>query len=366
MKKYKFLFIVIFFFGIISLFALEFELRATDLIKEEILNVKQATVLPTITVAITPVFSKEDFSIITNSFERYNRGTLIVHSPLQVNEFIGQKSYSSCEKIGNMFPFEDFNNELCLVPFCHNADNSNGVIRDFRSNYQNYFLLGGNSRTIEESIKHTMEQFKLEALSVPGKVFTLYHIKALPDFKDGFQRSYINYHDIDNDNVLLIFNNPFLMDVITISRIKAKRVWIFNNGCSLKIGHIDSNCKLTIVNFRKSTIEIGSSGCQTAINSKLSVQLNYALNKFGFTSSNNESIIDNEETTRILYRWNDEENFREVPNEGFFKSYCNSNALNLMETHSENLILKIDVSEEWYKFPAGDYSSTLYFTIESL
>jgi len=102
------------------------------------------------------------------------------------------------------------------------------------------------------------------------------------------------------------------------------------------------------------------------IPAKLKVELMYDGTHFGIQSQeNSEVIIDNEEKNRLYYKWGDED-FQVLDETGVNKIYEDDDGFEIMTPKQEEFTLKLDISEDWYAFPAGDYKSTVYFTLEPL
>jgi hypothetical protein len=356
-----------------SLFSVEFIVTPTqDTISAELENPELPLELPEVNLTLKAVYSDGEYSFSARRLERITLGgNLTINGPIRLNQLVGYAACGGSEHFGNIYPYsnQSSSNQFDLLGETMTPNWKNVVDKIEKGKFEQTVLHRFLNEGTKSNIGETHYQFY--HVNVPeeekgnngnGKGNNPQTIGAFPNSSDS---STIQLNDITANRVHLAVVNVCSNDTIKIGSIKANNIDIFNYGCTIIIDNIDAKNKVRIFNFYGNII-IGKSQTLRTIPAKLRVDLSYDGTTFGIQSQeNSEVIINNNEQNRIFYKWGSDE-FQVLPNTGVQKSYTGDNELVLMQEKREDFTLKLDISEDWYAYPAGEYKSTLYFTLEPL
>jgi len=352
----------------ISLFAVELKITPVQtLIEEEITDPRFETVLPSIDLLITPVYTDDEYALSTTSFERLNTGKIIINNPLKVDAIYGNTYQGACEEFGSCWEFTDDKDKTVYdhEGFKDNRSNWEEILTKIQKNTLSRKIFMDKLYG-ETGIEKNDDLFKYISINISKKHENNYSI----DVKQNSGKS-VNYFtdpnsirldEINRKKVLICAVNNICTDSIKINSINAEEVYIFNYGCNIEIKHIHATKKCRIYNFY-GNIELGDRFAPDKINTDISVQLLAEDGSFGFKEIDGDTAINNKEFQNILYKWNNED-YDVFEEDGVLKQLSK---LPLMKTSKELFTLKLDLSENWFNFPAGaEYQSTLFFTVESI
>ncbi len=365
-RKYLSLLITI----LISTALLAVELKITPvqtMIQEEISDPRFETVLPSIDLLITPLYTDDEYALSTLSFERINTGKIILNNPLKIDSIYGNTYQGAYEEFGSCWEFTDKENKTV-----HDQED----FKDTKTNWEEILTkiqknTLSRTRFLERlydatGIAENDEVFEYLSINVSRKHENSYSIdvqqnsgKVVNYFTD---TNSTRLKDINRKKVLICAINNVCTDSIKINSINAEEVYIFNYGCNIEIQHIYAKKKCRIYNFY-GNVEIGDRFAPDRINTDISVQLLADDGSFGFKETGGDTAINNKDYDNILYKWNTEE-YSLMGEDGVLKQL---RRLPVMKTSRELFTLKLDLSENWFEFPAGaEYQSTLFFTVQSI
>lgn len=363
------------FLTITSLFSVEFIVTPTqDAISAEIENPKLPLELPEINLSLKAIYSDGDYSFSARRLERITLGgNLTIYSPIRLNQLVGYTACGGSEYFGNIYPYsnQSSSNQFDLLGETMTPNWKNVVDKIEKGKFEQTVL----HRFLNEGVKKNNGEthYQYYHVNVPEEEKGNGNGNGNNPNQTGGQcpesctPSIIRLGDINANRVHIALVNTCCNDIIYIDSIKAKNIDIFNYGCTVIIGNIDAQNKVRIFNFY-GNITIGNSQTLRTIPAKLTVDLKYDGTTFGIQSQEaSEVIINNNERNRIFYKWGtDEEEFQVLEETGVQKTYTGNNAFVIMTPKYEEFTLKLDISEDWYAFPAGEYKSTVYFTLEPL
>ena len=374
-KKIVLIMVSLLFLTITSLFSVEFVLTPTqDAISAKIENPKLPLELPEVNLTLEAVYSDGDYSLSARRLERITLGgSLRVYSPIRLDQLVGYAACGGYEYFGDIFPYSNRgnSNQFDLLGETMTPNWKNVVDKIEKGKFEQTVL----HRFLNEGVKNNIGETH----------YQYYHVNVAEEEEGNNGNgkgnnphqstcgcpqpctpSIINLGDITANRVHIALVNTCCNDIIYINSITAHNIDIFNYGCTVIIGRIDAKCKVRIFNFY-GDIKIGNPSTANKIPAQLTVELMYDGSHFGIQSQeNSEVIIDNNGQDRLFYKWGTDEQFQPLSESGVNKSYTGENAFVIMEPKYETFTLKMDISQDWYAFPAGEYESTLYFTIEPL
>lgn len=375
MKKTTFILIIL-LMTITTFFCVEFHIIPTqEDISAEIDNPKLPLELPEVNLSIWALYSDTDYSFSARRLERITLGgSLKIFSPIRLDQLVGYCSCGGYEYFGIMYPYsKQFNkNQFDILGETVNPNWKNVLDKIEKGKFEQTVL----NRFLNEGIKSNIGEthYQYYHINVPEKVKGKESPKANDNKSpqvycqcpEACIPSVIRLGDISANRVHLALVNTCCNDIIYINSITAHNIDIFNYGCTIMIGRIDAKNKVRIFNFY-GDITIGKTQFLRTIPAKLTVELKFDGINFGIQSKVvNEVIINNENKDRIFYKWGTEEEFQVFDDSGVQKLYTGDNAFEIMKEKKEDFMLKLDISQDWYNFPAGEYNSTLYFTVEPL
>lgn len=393
-------------------------------------NPKQPLTLPTATLKITPLLEEEDFSLITKTFKRINKcgGNITIHSAIMVKNVLGYSCCGSTEWFGDMYPYVSGNGNPHIHINDNNHGGKKNTrslettplktvqstpmlqnINDFETEDKKYdnndkdvdfdkmvkaiedgefeeedilrFLSNGEKLDIHDTqFVYTNVVNKKEDMNENNKETrsfntlnntmsnTAKNLNSDPTSRCCCYPSVIRLGSIDATVAKLVFVNCCCVDTYYIDEITTKSCKIFNFGANIIIGKVRSDCNFKIYNYG-GNIEIGNSETPRTVPAKITAELMYDEETFGMQHTELGKVINNEETDRIFCKWGTDENteFQVFQNGGVItKYYTGDNELRVMETVDEFFTMKVDISDKWYEYPAGEYKGTIYFTVEEV
>lgn len=350
-----------------TLFGVELNIKPVQTeITEEIEDPRFETVLPAIDLLITPQYTLNDFSFITPVFERINTGKIVLNTPLKIDSIIGSCYSGAYEEFGNCWSFTQEGEKTVhdMDEFNETKACWNEVLSEIRKGEMQKNELA--KMIFEKCGDQEKEGFVYRSINLDKRQENSYSM----DMEGNIGQSgnyFINptclkMEKIANDTVFLILVNNICCDSINIHSIEAEEVFIFNYGCNINIQRLKAEKKVRIYNFY-GNIEIGNRLAPKNIDATVSVQLMSNDGEFGFKESGGETAINNKDAENIFFKWNDDD-YALFSDKGAKKQLIQ---LPLMTTSQALFSIKLDLSENWYNFPAGaEYQGTLFFTVESL
>src|SRR6056297_2542034 len=352
----------------VTLFGVELNIKPVQTeITEEIEDPRYETVLPSIDLLITPQYTLNDFSLITPSFERINTGKLVLNTPVKIDSIIGSCYSGAYEEFGNCWSFTEEGEKIV-----HDLDEFNESKMDWNDKLLQ--IRNGELKEIELiktmlencGIKEDDDVFLYRSVNLSKRQENEYSMDMQGNI--GQSGNYfsnpnnLRLTEIRNDKVILFLVNNICCDSLNINSIEAEEVYIFNYGCNINIQRIKAEKRIRLYNFN-GNIEIGNRMTPKNINANVSVQLVGEDGQFGFKEDGGETAINNKDAQNIFFKWNNDEYSLFSP-DGAKKQLLE---LPLMTTSQALFTIKLDLSQNWYEFPAGaEYRGTLFFTVESL
>jgi len=336
-------------------------------ISEEIEDPRFETILPSVDLLITPQYTLNDFSLISPVFERVNTGKIVLNTPLKIDSIIGNTYSGAYEEYGNCWSFTQEGEKTV-----HDAD----MFTQTKTTWNEPLKQIQNGEIQENKlidmilekcgIQDEDDAFVYRSVNLDQRHESTYSMDMQGNV--GHSDNYflnpntIRLEKINNHKVCLILVNNICCDSLQINTIEADEIYIFNYGCNIAIQKIKADKKVRIYNFY-GNIEIGSKFSPKNINATVSVQLLSDDGEFGFKEKGGETAINNKDAENIFFKWNSDE-YALFSSEGAKKELTE---LPLMQTSQALFTLKLDLSQNWFEFPAGaEYRGTLFFTVESL
>ena len=366
-KRANLLLIIFILISISTLFGVELNIKPVQTeISEEIEDPRYETVLPAIDLLITPQYTLNDFSFITPVFERLNTGKLVLNTPLKIDSIIGSCYSGAYEEFGNCWSFTQEGEKIVrdMDEFNESKSEWNDILYEIRNGEMSKTELV--NMIFEKCGNQEEDAFVYRSINLDKRRENNYSM----DMEGNIGQSgnyFINpttlrMENIQNDTVYLILVNNICCDSININNIEAEEVFIFNYGCNITIQKLRAEEKVRIYNFN-GNIEIGNRLAPKNIDATVSVQLLSDNGEFGFKEDGGETAINNKDAENIFFKWNDDE-YSLFSADGAKKQLIQ---LPLMTTSQALFSIKLDLSQNWYEFPAGaEYRGTLYFTVESI
>jgi len=338
-------------------------------ITEKIDDPRFETVLPQIDLRITPRYTEDEYSLMTPSLERVNTGKLVIHSPMKVDRTQGNCYFGAYEELGSCWPYTDCGTLTITEEDAFNDCFSNckpviEAIKKGTLSKSEFVDLLKEKAGYDENDTNKFDYFSMK---LDQKQAMDYEFNMESGSSEGNNMMFVNpsvirLRDINSEKVYICVINNLCTDSVSINSIKAKEVFIFNFGSNIQINNLVAEEKCRIYNFY-GNIEIGNRMMPSRINANLSVELRAEDGSFGFKAAAEDTYMNNEEYNNILCKWQNSD--YKPMNEDGEKRILNN--LPVMQTGSAAFTMKIDLSENWYEFPAGaEYRGTLYFTVESI